>query len=105
MCKLTKERLVQIYNSQGDISPHLSSYEAKELVRLVLLYDLSTDFTLITDEYMLVPKKITAEQIRAIQLKTEIGEYISSNWSGAYDLFREIWDVALDNFNLDNYIK
>lgn len=41
-----------------------------------------------------VPKEMTPEMMRAVQLHSELGQYAAENMSGAYDLFREFWDVA-----------
>ncbi|HHT0257313.1 ead/Ea22-like family protein [Raoultella ornithinolytica] len=45
--------------------------------------------------YVIVPKDVSPEQLRAFQLKTKIGAYVTANWSGAYDSLRELWDVAI----------
>lgn len=41
-----------------------------------------------------IPEDMTPEMMRAVQLHSELGQYASANLSGAYDLFREFWDVA-----------
>lgn len=47
------------------------------------------------DGYVLVPKEMTPEMMRAVQIKSELGGYAASELSGAYDVFREFWDVAV----------
>jgi hypothetical protein len=47
------------------------------------------------DGYVLVPKEMTPEQMRAVQIKSELGSYAAANLSGAYALFREFWDVSV----------
>jgi hypothetical protein len=42
-----------------------------------------------------MPTEMTPAMMRAVQLHSELGEYACSNLSGAYDLFREFWDVAV----------
>lgn len=37
---------------------------------------------------------MTPEMMRAVQLHSELGQYAAANMSGAYDLFREFWEVA-----------
>lgn len=41
-----------------------------------------------------IPEDMTPEMMRAVQLHSELGQYAAANMSGAYDLFREFWDVA-----------
>ena len=47
------------------------------------------------DGWVMVPKEITPEMMRAIQIKSELGGYATANLSGAYDLFSEFWNVAV----------
>lgn len=49
----------------------------------------------IPDGYVLVPKEMTPEMMRAVQIKSELGAYTASELSGAYDMFREFWGVAV----------
>lgn len=49
----------------------------------------------IQDGYVLVPKEMTPEMMRAVQIKSELGGYAASELSGAYDMFREFWGVAV----------
>lgn len=47
------------------------------------------------DGYVLVPKEMTPEMMRAVQIKSELGAYAASELSGAYDMFSEFWGVAV----------
>lgn len=47
------------------------------------------------DGWVMVPKEITPEMMRAVQIKSELGGYAASELSGAYDMFAEFWDVAV----------
>ncbi|MDM3069145.1 hypothetical protein [Citrobacter sp. Cf224] len=47
------------------------------------------------DGWVLVPKEMTPEMMRAVQIKSELGGYAASELSGAYDMFREFWGVAV----------
>ena len=49
----------------------------------------------IHDGLVAVPVDMTPEQMRAVQLNSELGAYAAANLSGAYSLFREFWDVAI----------
>lgn len=48
----------------------------------------------VPDGYALVPVDMTPEQMRAVQLNSELGAYAAANLTGAYSLFREFWGVA-----------
>jgi len=45
--------------------------------------------------WVAVPVDMTPEQMRSVQLNSELGAYAAANLSGAYSLFREFWDVAI----------
>ncbi|HDK6593993.1 TPA: hypothetical protein M2P40_004686 [Klebsiella pneumoniae] len=48
-----------------------------------------------SDDFVIVPKELTPDKIRAIQLNSEIGRYITTNWSDAYAVLQELWTVAI----------
>lgn len=52
----------------------------------------------IPDGYVMVPKDISPEQLRAFQLKTKIGAYVTANWSNAYDSLRELWNEVIVHY-------
>lgn len=62
-----------------------------EAVKAVLR-GLAGNSPVIPDGYVMVPKDISPEQLRAFQLKTKIGAYVTANWSNAYDSLRELWN-------------
>lgn len=49
----------------------------------------------VPDGLVMVPVELAPEQIRAVQLNSELGAYAAANLTGAYSLFRELWDVAI----------
>ena len=49
---------------------------------------------LIHDGWVAVPVDMVPEQMRAVQINSELGAYAAANLSGAYSLFREFWGVA-----------
>lgn len=49
----------------------------------------------IPDGWVMVPVDMTPEQMRAVQLESELGSYAAAKLSGAYALFREFWDVSV----------
>lgn len=63
--------------------------------RVILLYRHAQPAPVVPDGYVMVPKDVSPEQLRAFQLNTKIGAYVTANWSDAYDSLRELWDVAI----------
>lgn len=49
----------------------------------------------IPDGWVMVPKELTPEMMRAVQIRSELGGYATSNLSGAYNMFSEFWSVAV----------
>lgn len=49
----------------------------------------------IPDGLVMVPKELTPEMMRAVQIRSELGGYATSNLSGAYNMFSEFWNVAV----------
>ncbi len=47
------------------------------------------------DGWVMVPKELTPEMMRAVQIRSELGGYATSNLSGAYNMFSEFWSVAV----------
>ncbi|EOV0058686.1 hypothetical protein U5389_000249 [Escherichia coli] len=47
------------------------------------------------DDWVMVPKELTPEMMRAVQIRSELGGYATSNLSGAYNMFSEFWNVAV----------
>ncbi|EHG6000572.1 hypothetical protein SM987_09695 [Escherichia coli] len=47
------------------------------------------------DGWVMVPKELTQEMMRAVQIRSELGGYATSNLSGAYNMFSEFWNVAV----------
>lgn len=53
------------------------------------------NFPVTPDGWVMVPKEMTPEMMRAVQIRSELGGYATAELSGAYDMFREFWDVAV----------
>ena len=47
------------------------------------------------ESWVMVPKELTPEMMRAVQIRSELGGYATSNLSGAYNMFSEFWNVAV----------
>lgn len=84
MEELSRERIEQIYNGEG-LPP--TTDEIRALSGMALSSN--------THNHVSTSRELTAKQIRAIQLNTEIGGYITAKWSGSYDLLQELWEVAV----------
>lgn len=72
----------------------MSAFRACRTAMLQGAEPVSQPYTL-RDGWVAVPVDMTPEQMRAVQLNSELGSYASANLSGAYSLFREFWDVAI----------
>lgn len=55
----------------------------------------STNYPVTPDGWVMVPKELTPEMMRAVQIRSELGGYATSNLSGAYNMFSEFWNVAV----------
>ncbi|HAK9290929.1 TPA: DUF550 domain-containing protein [Escherichia coli] len=53
------------------------------------------NYPVIPDGWVMVPKELTPEMMRAVQIRSELGGYATSNLSGAYNMFSEFWNVAV----------
>lgn len=111
MIKLTRELIedalikCESYNDSGTVP--VSAEVVRELALLALAdIDAAQNAALHTKEnscepdmlpegWVAVPLEMTPSQMRAIQLRSEAGGYITSNLSGAYSLLAELWEVAL----------
>ncbi|MEZ0410410.1 DUF551 domain-containing protein [Escherichia coli] len=68
----------------------------QEYVKLERLQNaLSGNYPVTTDGWVMVPKELTPEMMRAVQIRSELGGYATSNLSGAYNMFSEFWNVAV----------
>lgn len=59
------------------------------------LNELSGNSPVTPDGWVMVPKELTTEMMRAVQIRSELGGYATSNLSGAYNMFSEFWNVAV----------
>ncbi len=59
------------------------------------LNELSGNSPVTPDSWVIVPKELTPEMMRAVQIRSELGGYATSNLSGAYNMFSEFWNVAV----------
>lgn len=58
-------------------------------------FDVNGNSPVIPDGWVMVPKELTPEMMRAVQIRSELGGYATSNLSGAYNMFSEFWNVAV----------
>ena len=57
-------------------------------------FDVNGNYPVTPDGWVMVPKELTPEMMRAVQIRSELGGYATSNLSGAYNMFSEFWNVA-----------
>nr|DAQ31825.1 MAG TPA: hypothetical protein [Caudoviricetes sp.] len=60
-----------------------------------VLRRLAGNYPVTPDGWVMVPKELTPEMMRAVQIRSELGGYATSNLSGAYNMFSEFWNVAV----------
>lgn len=58
-------------------------------------FDINGNSPVTPDGWVIVPKELTPEMMRAVQIRSELGGYATSNLSGAYNMFSEFWNVAV----------
>ena len=58
-------------------------------------FDINGNSPVTPDGWVMVPKELTPEMMRAVQIRSELGGYATSNLSGAYNMFSEFWNVAV----------
>ncbi|EFB2750102.1 TPA: ead/Ea22-like family protein [Escherichia coli] len=73
----------------------IAELEAEPVSQTYKLNELSGNFPVTPDGWVMVPKELTPEMMRAVQIRSELGGYATSNLSGAYNMFSEFWNVAV----------
>ncbi|ELW2861237.1 ead/Ea22-like family protein [Salmonella enterica] len=58
-------------------------------------FDVNGNSSATPDGWVMVLKELTPEMMRAVQIRSELGGYATSNLSGAYNMFSEFWNVAV----------
>lgn len=70
-------------------------HSAEPVSQAYKLNALDGNSPVIPDGWVMVPKELTPEMMRAVQIRSELGGYATSNLSGAYNMFSEFWNVAV----------
>lgn len=73
----------------------IAELEAEPVSQTYKLNELSGNYPATPDGWVMVPKELTPEMMRAVQIRSELGGYATSNLSGAYNMFSEFWNVAV----------
>lgn len=73
----------------------IAELEAEPVSQTYKLNQLSGNSPVTPDGWVMVPKELTPEMMRAVQIRSELGGYATSNLSGAYNMFSEFWNVAV----------
>ncbi|EFC2234695.1 TPA: ead/Ea22-like family protein [Escherichia coli] len=73
----------------------IAELEAEPVSQTYKLNELSGNSPVTPDGWVMVPKELAPEMMRAVQIRSELGGYATSNLSGAYNMFSEFWNVAV----------
>ncbi|EFM7941867.1 ead/Ea22-like family protein [Escherichia coli] len=73
----------------------IAELEAEPVSQTCKLNEPSGNSPVTPDGWVIVPKELTPEMMRAVQIRSELGGYATSNLSGAYIMFSEFWNVAV----------
>lgn len=73
----------------------IAELEAEPVSQAYKLNELDGNSPVTPDGWVMVPKELTPEMMRAVQIRSELGGYATSNLSGAYNMFSEFWNVAV----------
>lgn len=73
----------------------IAELEAEPVSQTYKLNELSGNYLATPNGWVMVPKELTPEMMRAVQIRSELGGYATSNLSGAYNMFSEFWNVAV----------
>ncbi|HHF9414679.1 TPA: ead/Ea22-like family protein [Escherichia coli] len=73
----------------------IAEQEAEPVSQTYKLNELSGNYPATPNGWVMVPKELTPEMMRAVQIRSELGGYATSNLSGAYNMFSEFWNVAV----------
>ncbi|EFC3498050.1 ead/Ea22-like family protein [Escherichia coli] len=73
----------------------IAELEAEPVSQAYKLNALDGNSPVTPDGWVMVPKELTPEMMRAVQIRSELGGYATSNLSGAYNMFSEFWNVAV----------
>ncbi|EFI4005503.1 ead/Ea22-like family protein [Escherichia coli] len=73
----------------------IAELEAESVSQTCKLNEPSGNSPVTPDGWVIVPKELTPEMMRAVQIRSELGGYATSNLSGAYIMFSEFWNVAV----------
>ncbi|EAB8219880.1 ead/Ea22-like family protein [Escherichia coli] len=73
----------------------IAELEAEPVSQAYKLNALDGNSPVTPDGWVMVPKELTPEMMRAVQIRSELGGYATSNLSGAYNMFSEFWNVSV----------
>ncbi len=73
----------------------IAELEAEPVSQAYKLNALDGNSPVTPDGWVMVPKELTPKMMRAVQIRSELGGYATSNLSGAYNMFSEFWNVAV----------
>ncbi|OJR41023.1 hypothetical protein BK380_01580 [Escherichia coli] len=99
LCELTEQKPVgwvrDAMKEAYDACRAAMLHSAEPVSQAYKLNALDGNSPVTPDGWVMVPKELTPEMMRAVQIRSELGGYATSNLSGAYNMFSEFWNVAV----------
>ncbi|GDU12698.1 ead/Ea22-like family protein [Escherichia coli] len=95
VAKANPATVLELLDELEAAKKRIAELEAEPVSQTYKLNQLSGNSPVTPDGWVMVPKELTPEMMRAVQIRSELGGYATSNLSGAYNMFSEFWNVAV----------
>lgn len=95
VAKANPATVLELLDELEAAKKRIAELKAEPVSQTYKLNQLSGNSPATPDGWVMVPKELTQEMMRAVQIRSELGGYATSNLSGAYNMFSEFWNVAV----------
>ncbi|EIG1656521.1 ead/Ea22-like family protein [Escherichia coli] len=95
VAKANPATVLELLDELEAAKKRIAELKAEPVSQTYKLNQLSGNSPATPDGWVMVPKELTPEMMRAVQIRSELGGYATSNLSGAYNMFSEFWNVAV----------
>ena len=95
VAKANPATVLELLDELEAAKKRIAELEDEPVSQTYKLNQLSGNSPVTPDGWVMVPKELTPEMMRAVQIRSELGGYATSNLSGAYNMFSEFWNVAV----------